>query len=293
MRVTGTATLAAPAGAVRAALRDRDLLVRAIPGCERLDVTGTGRGRLTVTTAIAAVSGTYTGEVAIIERPEPGLAGDLAGDLAGGVAGGVAGVLDGGVAGGPLVATLAAAGNRGSASAEITVRLAAAGEGATQVSYEVDLAVTGPMAAIGQRMLASIASRLAAEFLAALGSLLSEPAEAPETDAPAVDAAAAHRGVADRGVADRGVADRGVADRGVADRGVVEPKLVESMVAGPTVVRRPDQAVADLGQPRAGTRPAVRSGLLAGGAAGAAGLAGILIGAVLGRRGRAAGRGSR
>src|ERR1017187_3615176 len=37
MRVTGAATLAAPAGTVRAALGDRDLLARAIPGCERLD----------------------------------------------------------------------------------------------------------------------------------------------------------------------------------------------------------------------------------------------------------------
>jgi uncharacterized protein len=251
MRVTGTATLAAPTGAVRAALRDRDLLARAIPGCERLDVTGPGRARLTVTTAIAAVSGTYAGEAAIVEQPGPGPVDDMFA-----------------VPGGLVVATVAAAGNRGAASAEITVRLAPAGEGATQVSYDVDLAVTGPIAGIGQRMLASIASRLAAEFLAALGGLLSEPAEAPRATAAA------------------------------AEPGVGQPKLVESilagpMVAGPTVVRRPDQAAADLDRPRAETRPAIRAGLLAGGAAGAAGLAGILIGAVLGRRSRTAGRGSR
>jgi carbon monoxide dehydrogenase subunit G len=244
MRVTGAATLAAPSGTVQAALGNQDLLVRAIPGCERLDVTGPGRCQLTVTTAIAAVSGTYAGEAAIVQRHE---AGREAGR-------------DDGPDGGLVVATVSAAGNRGSASAEITLRLAAAAEGATQVSYAVEATVSGPVAGIGQRMLASIASRLAEEFLAALGGLLIEQAavEAP-ADAPSA----------------------------------VEPRLVESMVVGPRVVQRPrpDEAGADLDQPRAGTRPAIRAGVVAGGALG---LAGILIGAVLGRRNRpGTGRGSR
>jgi len=243
MRVTGAATLAAPAGTVLAALGDRDLLARAIPGCERLDVTGAGRCRLTVTTAIAAVSGTYAGEAAIIERQAPGPAGGPAGGADGGPAGGA----DGGPAGGLVVATVSAAGNRGSASAEITLRLAPAGEGATQVSYAVDATVSGPVAGIGQRMLASIASRLADEFLAALDGLLSSQPAA-------------------------------------------EPQLVESMVVGPTVIRRPAGDAGDLDQPRAGTRPGIRAGMVAGGAVG---LAGILIGAALGRRNRPGGRGSR
>ena len=40
MRVTGAATLAVPPGTVQAALANPDLLARAIPGCDRLAVTG-------------------------------------------------------------------------------------------------------------------------------------------------------------------------------------------------------------------------------------------------------------
>ena len=254
MRVTGAATLPAPAGAVLAALGAPELLARAMPGCERLDVTGAGRCQLTVTTAIAAVSGTYAGEAVITERQETGPAGE---------------------AGGLVVATVSAAGNRGSASAEIAVRLAPDGEGATQVSYAVDATVAGPVAGIGQRMLASIAGRLADDFLAALGGLLSEPPAAGESaiGAPAAGAPAA------------GVPAAGLPAAGPT---VVEPRLVESMVVGPTVVRRPLPAAAELDQPRAGR--SMRAGVVAGGAVG---VAGILIGAVLGRRNRPGGRGSR
>ncbi len=272
MRVTGAATLAGSAGTVMAALGDPDLLLRAIPGCERLDPTGAGRCLLTVTTAIAAVSGTYTAEAAIVERRWPGRAHGPADDLAGGSAAGPGG----GLADGLVVATISAAGNRGTARAEITMRLTPTGEVATRVSYDIDAAVAGAIAGIGQRMQASIATRLAAEFLAALGGLLGElaPAAEPPAAQPRADA----------------LADAPAAEPPrVAEPVVVEPRLVESMVAGPTV-RRPADGAADRDQPRAGTRPAVRAGVVAGGAVG---LAGIVIGAVLGRRNRAAGRDSR
>jgi carbon monoxide dehydrogenase subunit G len=248
MRVTGAATLSAPAGTVQTALRNPDLLARAIPGCERLDVTGAGRCQLTVTTAIAAVSGRYAGEAVLVERRD---------------------------AAGLVVATVAAAGNRGSATCGITLRLEPAGEGATQVSYDLDATVTGPVAGIGQRMLASIASRLAAEFFAALGGLLAEQPATESTEVPAAEA--------------QGAEAQG-AKVPAAEAPVGAPILVESMVVGPTVVRRPDEAAARLDQPRATGRPAVRAGVLAGGAVG---LAGIVIGAVLGRRNRGSAGGSR
>src|SRR5260221_3353462 len=71
MRVTGAEKLHAPAEVVWAALADRDVLVRAIPGIEQLDVTGNGRGEFTVTTAIAAVSGTYAGAAVIQHADAP------------------------------------------------------------------------------------------------------------------------------------------------------------------------------------------------------------------------------
>src|SRR5260370_19066841 len=75
MRVTGAETLHAPAEVVWAALADREVLVRAIPGIEQLDVTGNGRGEFTVTTAIAAVSGTYAGAAVIQHADAPNVLG--------------------------------------------------------------------------------------------------------------------------------------------------------------------------------------------------------------------------
>jgi len=210
MRVSGAGTLHAPAEVVRAALADRDVLVRAIPGIERLDVAGHGRCEFTMTTAIAAVSGTYVGAAVVRQADTPSVLG----------------------------LHVSAAGARGTIRADVVMRLAPAADGATEVSYEADAEVAGPIAGIGQRMLASIARRLAADFLAGLDSVVA----APPAAAPLAD-----------------VAGR----RGIALRGKPVPAF--------------DQQGS-----------AVRTGLLAGAAVG---LAGILIGALLGRRNRAARRG--
>ena len=53
MKVTGEATVGAPAETVWAALHDRAVLVRAVPGCERLEVSDAlGSGRFIVTTTM-------------------------------------------------------------------------------------------------------------------------------------------------------------------------------------------------------------------------------------------------
>ena len=237
MRVTGAATLSAPAGTVQAALRNPDLLARAIPGCQRLDVTGAGRCQLTVTTAIAAVSGTYAGEAVIVEWQE---------------------------AAGLVAATVSAAGNRGAATAGITLRLEPADEGATQVSYDIDATVTGPVADIGQRMLASIASRLAAEFLAALGRLLARPAVGARWRSRV----------------------RRPGGGAVRMTPAPRPSWSSRWSSAPRSSGGRTDAAGDRPGPaaRRGAGRAVRAGVVAGGAVG---LAGILIGAVLGRRNRA------
>ena len=151
MRVTGTETLHARAEVVWAALADRDVLIRAIPGIEQLDVTGNGRGEFTVTTAIAAVSGTYAGAAVIQHADAPNVLG----------------------------LHVSAAGARGTIGADVVVRLAPAADGATEVSYEADAEAAGPIAGIGQRMLASIARRLAGDFLGGLDRVVAAPPAAP------------------------------------------------------------------------------------------------------------------
>jgi uncharacterized protein len=229
MRVSGAGTLHAQAEVVRAALADRDVLVRAIPGIERLDVTGNGRCEFTMTTAIAAVSGTYVGAAVVRQAGTPGALG----------------------------LHVSAAGARGTIRADVVMRLAPAADGATEVSYEADAEVAGPIAGIGQRMLASIARRLAADFLAGLDSVVA----APPAPAPLADVAGRRVGESVIGLARRGIALRG----------------------------KPVPAFDQQGS-------AVRTGLLAGAAVGLAGiLIGALLGRRnrAPRRGGASGRGSR
>ena len=87
---------------------------------------------------------------------------------------------------------VSAAGVRGTANADVTISLAPAADGVTQLSYTADAAVDGAIAGIGQLMLASIARRIAAEAISGLDAALAapEPAEPPaaiadhEADAP-------------------------------------------------------------------------------------------------------------
>jgi carbon monoxide dehydrogenase subunit G len=71
MKLTGTATLHAPASQVWAALTDPDVLARSIPGCQRLEPAGPDSYRFTVTAGVASIRGTYTGEVALAQQHEP------------------------------------------------------------------------------------------------------------------------------------------------------------------------------------------------------------------------------
>ena len=217
MNISGAATVHAFPEAVWAALADRDLLVRAVPGLDQLDVRGDGRRQFAVTTGIAAVSGSYSGEASVVERAEPGL----------------------------IVLHVSAAGARGTVIADLTVRLAPLADGGTELSYEAEVEVEGAIAGIGQRMLASIGQRMAADVISGIEGALAAGAVADDRlgSAP-VDPAAAQRAAAGG---------------------------------------EPVQALDKSGS-------AVRTGLVV---AAAAGLGGILIGALLGRRSRAAARGGR
>src|SRR5258707_1815551 len=157
MRVSGAALVHAPAEAVWAALGDRDVVLRAIPGIERLALTGNGRCEFTVRAAIAAISGTYTGETVVRQADAPSRLG----------------------------LTISAAGARGTINCDVDVRLVPASDEVTEVSYEADAEAAGPIAGIGQRMLASIVKRQAGDFIANLDEVLTGPPAAPRPAASA------------------------------------------------------------------------------------------------------------
>ncbi len=67
MKVSGEATLHAPIARVWEALNDPAVLVRTIPGCERLESTGPDSYRMVVTAGVASIRGTYAGEVKLYD----------------------------------------------------------------------------------------------------------------------------------------------------------------------------------------------------------------------------------
>jgi hypothetical protein len=250
MRVFGTGTVAAPVDAVWAALADADVLRRAIPRCERLDVTGPGRCDLTVATTIAAVAGTYSGQAEIRQRHGPGLL---------------------------LAAKVSVAGGRGSVGADVTVRLSPAGDGATELGYEIEAEVDGAIAGVGQLVLASVAKRLATEFIGGLATATVDRRAGESLPAGAAPTLGEPRVVA--------TAPREPSVAGTALTPGERPPVLNALAAGDAL-----PASSRPGWSRLGAQQGVRAGLAAGAAVG---LAGIAIGAVLGRRGRSRPRGSR
>ncbi|MET7327766.1 carbon monoxide dehydrogenase subunit G [Nonomuraea sp. NPDC005650] len=124
---------------VWAALQDPAVLVRTIPGCERLEETGPDTYRMTVNAGVASIKGVYQGEVA------------LADPLA------------------PESFTLKARGQGapGTVDATVLVRLSEV-EGGTRVDYDADAMIGGMIGGVGQRMLGSVARRTAGEFFSAV-----------------------------------------------------------------------------------------------------------------------------
>jgi carbon monoxide dehydrogenase subunit G len=150
MRVVGEATLHAPIDRVWAALNDPAVLVRTIPGCERLEATGPDAYSMTVTAGVASIRGTYSGEVKLHDQRPPGA----------------------------FVMSASGAGAPGTVSTEVQVRLDEVG-GATQLNYDADAVVGGVIGGVGQRMLAGVAKKLAGEFFAAVDDVLTGQAPEP------------------------------------------------------------------------------------------------------------------
>jgi uncharacterized protein len=224
MKISGAATMHAPAARVWTALNDPAVLVRTIPGCEQLEGTGPDSYRLTVTAGVASIKGTYTGEVALSDKQEPT----------------------------SFLMTASGAGRPGMVSTSVQVRLAPNGDGGTELSYDADAVVGGMIASVGQRMLVSVAKKMAREFFTAVDDVLT----GREALAPAAGGRPASVAVSGPG--------------GVGEAGAMP---------APGVYVAPGRAV---GRGGAGGPDFLR-GVLVGAAVA---LAGVAVGSLLGRRAR-------
>jgi uncharacterized protein len=155
MKISGMATMHAPAGRVWDALNDPAVLVATIPGCERLEPTGPDSYRMTVTAGVASVRGTYSGEIALSEQQQPS----------------------------SFLMVASGSGGPGTVSTTVRVTLADTTSGSTEVRYDADAVIGGMLAGVGQRMLASVARRMAGEFFAAVDDVLAGKAVVPAMQA--------------------------------------------------------------------------------------------------------------
>ena len=135
MKFTGENVLDAPVDKAWDALLDPAVLVRTIPGCERLEATGENTYAMTVTAGVASIKGTYAGSCELRDLVEHE----------------------------SLVMKLDGAGAPGTIGATVNVRFTPEGS-TTRISYDADAVVGGMIGGVGQRMLTSVSRRMAGEF---------------------------------------------------------------------------------------------------------------------------------
>jgi carbon monoxide dehydrogenase subunit G len=150
MRIDGTYLMTGARAVVYATLSDPAALASCLPGCERFEQTAPGRYETVLTFGLAGVKGTFTGSVTLAD-PRPPEAYRL--------------IVEGRFAGGAIKGV-----------ADITL----VEEGAqTRVQYVGDGQVGGPLASVGQRLMAPAARVLINQFFKCLSGKV--PAALPDS----------------------------------------------------------------------------------------------------------------
>jgi uncharacterized protein len=171
MRISGSADLHASAEAVYAALADPSVLLRTLPGCQQVEAIGPDHNRMTITAGVGSIKGTYLGSVHIVDEDPP------------------------------HGYTLKASGSSVAGTIDATARITLTPSGdVTHLDYHADAVVGGPIGGVGQRMLAGVAKKLAAQFFSAVDDELTmgpQVHEAFEVPATASASAANHVNAAD------------------------------------------------------------------------------------------------
>ena len=167
MKISGENTIPYPVERVWDALLDPAVLVRTIPGCERLETTGENTYGMTVTAGVAAIRGTYDGTCALSDLKEHE----------------------------SLVMRLQGEGAPGTIDATVNVAFAPAGDAGTRIAYDADAVVGGMVGGVGQRMLGSVSKRVAGEFFGNVaGAIGGGPVATPGAAQPAASAATGEAG---------------------------------------------------------------------------------------------------
>ena len=159
MKVAGEAVLNAPVERVWEAILDPQVLVRTIPGCERLEATAENSYAMTVTAGVASIKGTYLGvcHLSDLHLHES------------------------------LLMRAEGSGGPGTIGVDVRVGFEDIGDGTTRLTYDADAVVGGMIGGVGQRMLTSVSKRMAGSFFSSVNDVLNG-VEAPVAPAAAIAA---------------------------------------------------------------------------------------------------------
>lgn len=163
MKLSGAATMHANPEAVYAACNDPAVLARCLPGCEKLTEIGPSHYTMTITAGVAAIKGTYEGEVALVDGTPPS----------------------------SFTLKVSGVGGPGTVSADVLMRLAPSATGGTDLTYDADAVVGGTIGGVGQRMLNGVAKKMAGQFFAAVDAEIASGGAVVVPDGELVGAGAA------------------------------------------------------------------------------------------------------
>ena len=139
MDLSASYTFSAPPAAVWNLLNDPVAIAACLPGCERLEPIDEDRYRAVLTLSVAAISGQYSGTVALVDKRPPH----------------------------SYRLVVEGTGKAGFVNGEATVELIAEGD-STVVSVKGQGQVGGLIARVGQRLLATVSNMMLDRFFACL-----------------------------------------------------------------------------------------------------------------------------
>jgi len=141
--VNGSYSFAAPPDAVWKLLTDPEVIAGCLPGCDRLEPLGEDKYRAALTLAVASVSGSYSGTVAMLDKNPPH----------------------------SYRLLIEGSGSPGFVNGDATIELVPEGQGTT-VKVTGRGQVGGLIARVGQRLLGSVSKMMMDRFFSCLQSRL-------------------------------------------------------------------------------------------------------------------------
>ncbi len=146
MEISGSYTFNAPPDRVWALLMDTAVLSSCIPGCDRFEPEGEDRYNVTLTVGLAAITGTYTGTVVLVDKVPPT----------------------------SYRLVVEGEGRPGFVKGSSAITLRADGD-LTAVAVAATVQTGGPIARMGQRLIGGVAKMMMDRFFACLQTKLEVP----------------------------------------------------------------------------------------------------------------------